>query len=175
MGAGLLSPDAYCSSVHGVDLADLRSRGICALLIDLDNTLLPRDTNVVPDELKVWARDLRDAGFSVCLVSNNWHERVKHVADELGFDLVDKALKPLPFAFRRALDRAGARPGEAAVIGDQLFTDVLGGNALGMYTVLVEPLSRTDLPHTLFLRMLEARILAGRTPQDRDGRAKDTT
>ena len=159
-----LSPDSYLSSVHAVDLDDLAARGIRVLLLDLDNTLLPRDTNVVPDELKAWAAGLRDRGFSVCLVSNNWHERVHHVASELGFDLVDKAVKPLPFAFLAALRRAGAKRREAAVIGDQLFTDILGGNMLGMRTVLVSPLSATDLPHTLFLRRLEALVLKDRVP-----------
>lgn len=166
MAMRLLTPDRYVSSVHALDLDELRASGIRALLLDLDNTLLPRGTNVVPDQLKAWAADLRRRGFSVCLVSNNWHERVKHVAGELGFDLVDKAIKPLPFAFWAALRRAGVTPAETVVIGDQIFTDILGGNALGMRTVLVSPLSATDLPHTLFLRAIEARILAGRVPED---------
>jgi len=119
---------------------------------------------VVPDELKEWAAGLRERGFSVCLVSNNWHERVHHVASELGFDLVDKAIKPLPFAFRQALRLENATAKEAAVIGDQLFTDILGGNMLGMRTILVAPLSATDLPHTLLLRRLEALVLKGRVP-----------
>ena len=135
-----------------------------ALLIDLDNTLLPRDTNIVPDEKRVWSSNLRDAGMCACLVSNNWHERVKAVADELGFSLVDKALKPLPFAFRRGLGLLEAEPHETAVIGDQLFTDILGGNLIGATTVLVRPLSDTDLPHTLLLRHLERTLLAGREP-----------
>lgn len=159
-----LSPDAYLSSVHAIDLKDLAARGIRVLLLDLDNTLLPRDTNVVPDELKAWAAGLRERGFSVCLVSNNWHERVHHVASELGFDLVDKAIKPLPFAFRQALRLENATAKETAVIGDQLFTDILGGNMLGMRTILVAPLSATDLPHTLLLRRLEALVLKGRVP-----------
>jgi len=159
-----LSPDAYLSSVHAIDLVDLAARGIRVLLLDLDNTLLPRDTNVVPDELKAWAAGLRERGFSVCLVSNNWHERVHHVASELGFDLVDKAIKPLPFAFRRALRLENAKASETCVIGDQLFTDILGGNMLGMRTILVAPLSATDLPHTLALRRLEALVLKGRVP-----------
>jgi HAD superfamily phosphatase (TIGR01668 family) len=159
-----LSPDEYLSSVHAIDLEGMAARGIRVLLLDLDNTLLPRDTNVVPDELKAWAAGLRERGFSVCLVSNNWHERVHHVASELGFDLVDKAVKPLPFAFLAALRHAGASRREAAVIGDQLFTDILGGNMLGMRTVLVAPLSDTDLPHTLLLRRLEALVLRERVP-----------
>jgi HAD superfamily phosphatase (TIGR01668 family) len=90
---------------------------------------------------------------------------VHRVASELGFDLVDKAVKPLPFAFLAALRRENATAREAAVIGDQLFTDILGGKLLGMRTILVLPLSSTDLPHTLFLRRLEAIVLKGRMPQ----------
>ena len=86
------------------------------------------------------------------------------VAAELGFDLVDHAVKPLPFAFLRALSKVGAHRSEAAVVGDQLFTDILGGRLLGMRTILVAPLSQTDLPHTLILRRLEALVLKGRVP-----------
>lgn len=161
----LLSPDLYYSSVHAIDLDALAKAGVSALLVDLDNTLLPRDTNVVPDDVREWAANVADRGLRICLVSNNWHGRVKAVADGLGCALVDKALKPLPFAFRAALGILGARPGEAAVIGDQLFTDILGGRLAGVArTVLVKPLSRTDLPHTLLLRLMEGRILADREP-----------
>lgn len=160
----LFSPDEYLVDVHAIDLEHLSRSGIDTLLVDLDNTLLPRDTNVVPQELRDWAATLAARGFRVCLVSNNWHERVKTVADELGFDLVAKAVKPLPFAFLRALGKLGSTRSRAAVVGDQLFTDVLGGRLLGMHTVMVSPLSQTDLPHTLLLRRLERLVLAGRTP-----------
>jgi len=160
----LLKPDLYHTSVHAIDLDALRERGIEALLVDLDNTLLPRDTNEIPDDLREWAAGLARRGFRVCLVSNNWHERVKSVAEELGFDLVAKAVKPLPFAFVHALRKIGATRASAAVVGDQMFTDVLGGNLLGMLTVMVLPLSHTDLPHTLLLRNLERAVLAGRQP-----------
>lgn len=159
-----LRPDLYHTGVHAIDLDALQARGIDTLLMDLDNTLLPRDTNQVPQSLIDWAGTLRGHGFKACLVSNNWHERVKAVADELGFDLVSKAIKPLPFAFLRALGKVGSARRSTAVIGDQIFTDILGGNVLGMYTVLVEPLSTSDLPHTLLLRRLERAVLAGREP-----------
>jgi hypothetical protein len=104
------------------------------------------------------------AGFRVCLVSNNWHERVHTAAEELGFGLVSRAVKPLPFAFLTALKRVESSRKRAAVVGDQVFTDVLGGKLAGIRTVLVQPLSSSDLPHTLFLRRLESRILRGREP-----------
>ena len=160
----MLVPDFYYRSVLDIDLAALSAQGVTTLLIDLDNTLLPRDTAIVPDEVREWARALPSRGMRACLVSNNWHERVHHVAEELGFDLVSKAIKPLPFAFLIALRRAGATRGEAAIVGDQLFTDVLGGKLIGIRTVLIFPMSSADLPHTLFLRRIERVLLAGRTP-----------
>ncbi len=161
---GLLAPDRYYTSVEAIDLDALRRQGITALLVDLDNTLLPRDTNELTDQPKRWADRARGAGFSVCLVSNNWHERVHRVASELGFQLVPRALKPFPFGFRRAMRILGVAPEHTAVIGDQLFTDILGGKLVGATTVLVGPLSHADLPHTLFLRLIEARILSDREP-----------
>jgi HAD superfamily phosphatase (TIGR01668 family) len=158
------APDLYYSSVQAIDLDALWLSGVRVLLLDLDNTLLPRDTNVIPRELKKWVADLKQHGFRICLVSNNWHERARIVAGELRLDLVDHAVKPLPFAFVRALARLGGRARESAVIGDQLFTDILGGKLLGMRTVLVQPLSATDLTHTLLLRRLEAIALKRRSP-----------
>ena len=160
----LFSPDFYHTDVLAVDLDRLAADGVVALLVDLDNTLLPRDSEDVPDELREWATSVEEHGFRMCLVSNNWHERVTAVADELGLPMVSKAVKPLPFAFLKALRILDARPQQAAVVGDQLFTDIVGGNVIGAKTVLVAPLSQTDLPHTLLLRRVEARIMAGRDP-----------
>jgi uncharacterized protein len=161
----LIGPNLYLRRVQDIDLDDLRARGIDTLLVDLDNTLLPRDTSVLSPEVIEWVSSLSEHGLTAVLVSNNWHRRVHSVAKELGLDLVAKAVKPLPFAFLSALSRAGARRKNAAVVGDQIFTDVLGGRILGVFTILVTPLSESDLWHTLMLRHLERAILGGRTPQ----------
>jgi HAD superfamily phosphatase (TIGR01668 family) len=160
----MFAPDYYLRSVSDIDLDALRARGIDTLLVDLDNTLLPRDSSEVPDSARSWVRSLAAEGFTVCLVSNNWHQRVSEVADELGVGLVAKAVKPLPFAFLRALRKVGSKRSRAAVVGDQMFTDVVGGKLLGMATVMVLPLSESDLPHTLMLRRIERVLLAGRQP-----------
>ena len=76
----MISPDYYLRSVNDIDLDALRLRGVDTLLIDLDNTLLPRDSDAVPDTARSWVRSLSASGFKVCLVSNNWHERVSQVA-----------------------------------------------------------------------------------------------
>lgn len=160
----LLLPDHYYRSVLDVDLDQLRSEGVETLLIDLDNTILPRDTGEMAEELSEWASALLGKGFRVCLVSNNWYAHVKRIADRFGFLIVSKALKPLPFGFMTAIRRLGTSRKRTAIIGDQVFTDVLGGNLLGLTTILVQPLSSSDARHTLLLRRMERMLLAGRKP-----------
>jgi HAD superfamily phosphatase (TIGR01668 family) len=107
-------------------------------------------------------KSLYDADLKVCLLSNNWHERVHTAAAELDMKLVSKAVKPLPFAFFTALKRVGGKRKNTLMIGDQLFTDVLGSALLGMPCVMVKPLAAHDLKHTLMLRHLEKVIMRGR-------------
>ena len=165
----LLRPNEYLPNVHAIDVDRLVAHGVSGLLVDLDNTLLARDTNEVSSDVLEWAASLSERGLRVCLVSNNWHERVHDVAAELGFGLVAKAIKPLPFAFWRALRLLGLKAKECAVVGDQIFTDILGGNAIGCHTILVQPLSSTDLAHTLVLRRLESLIMRCKEPMHPGG------
>lgn len=160
----MFAPDLYYTSVTAIDMEGLRRSGVRHLLVDLDNTLMPRDTSEIPSGVRAWIDALPAEGMAACLVSNNWHAHVAEVAAEIGLPIVAKALKPFPSAFRKGLAVLGSTQSEAAVIGDQVFTDVLGGNLLGLTTVLVAPQSTSDLPHTLLLRRIERRVLAGRVP-----------
>ena len=155
------------ADVRAIDLDALAASGIRAMLLDIDNTLLPRDTSVFPPEFVSWLGDLSAAGMSAYLVSNNWHSHIFDRATELGLPIVAKACKPLPFGFLTAARTLGFSARQCAVVGDQIFTDVLGGNLVGATTVLVEPLSSSDLPHTLVLRRIERVIMAGRQPAAR--------
>lgn len=170
---GLLRPDRYHSNVHSIDPAALAAEGFEAVLVDLDNTLVPRKSPEIPDASRFWAQSVLDAGLLGCLVSNNWHGTVSAVAEQIGFTAVPRALKPLPMAFRRACDILGVEPHRSLVVGDQVFTDVLGGNLVGATTALVIPLAGSDLPHTRLLRWVEAAIMAGREPLgEPDGRPR---
>lgn len=160
----MLAPDFYVQDVFGMDLGLLTAQGVDTLLVDLDNTLLARNSGEVTHAARQWVARAKAAGFELCLVSNNWHERVSGVARDLDVELVAKAVKPLPFAFLIALRKLGSTRRRSATVGDQLFTDVLGGKLLGMKTVMVVPLSSSDLPHTIVLRKLERIVLAGRNP-----------
>lgn len=160
----LLSPHHYLESVKDIDVAALAESGIRAMLLDLDNTIMPRDTEDVPADLIAWVDSVKAAGIAICLVSNNWHERVSTVARRIDVTYVTKAVKPLPFAFIVAMRRLKVTRKQTVMVGDQLFTDVLGGRLMGICTVMVLPLAQYDLAHTLFLRKVERIVLKGRTP-----------
>ncbi len=161
----MLKPDLYYRSIADVDLDDLKSRGVGVLLLDLDNTLVPRNTTDAASEVRAWVDGAKEAGFQLVICSNNWHERVQEAAAALAVPIMGKGTKPFPAVFRRALEYAGCGPSASAVIGDQVFTDILGGKLIGATTVLVMPLAEgTDLPHTRILRALERFILRGLVP-----------
>lgn len=117
----------------------MNSVGIKALLLDIDNTMTTHDNPVPADGVEEWIARMKSLGFILMVVSNNNGERVRKFSELLGLEFEDSARKPLPTGFRRACNRLGIKPKEAAVVGDQLFTDMLGGNLLGAYTVLTEP------------------------------------
>lgn len=158
-------PNYYVNSVFDIDLEFLKNEGINNILLDLDNTILPRDRDEIPEEIQAWVLNLKAQGFKICLVSNNWQSRILEVAGHLGLEIVTKAVKPLPPAFLLGLRRLGARPRNTVMIGDQLFTDVAGAAFLGMMTIMVMPLTEKDLKHTLFLRNFERVLMRGRKPE----------
>ena len=158
-----LTPDYYYSSIYAVDLDELAGRGITAIVIDLDNTIVPRDTCLLDDRGRAWVAETKKR-FQVAIVSNNTQAYPPVMAEELDVLLVAPAMKPLRRGFRKAMELLGVKEAETAIIGDQVFTDVLGGNRTGITTVLVDPLVPQDLPHTLVLRRIEALIMAGRHP-----------
>ncbi|NLM39227.1 MAG: YqeG family HAD IIIA-type phosphatase [Firmicutes bacterium] len=155
----LLVPNEVLASVRDIDIEALKLQNIKGLLIDLDNTLVDWDKSEIEPRLAQWVAEVLRQGMAVCLVSNAVPKRVKVFSDQLGVPAVSRALKPLPRAFRLGLKKLGLQPHEAAVVGDQIFTDVLGGNRLGLYTILINPLSTRELRSTSFMRRLEKRML----------------
>lgn len=136
-----------------------------ALLLDIDNTVAPHHSPEVIPGMPEWLASLPSRGFAVRFVSNNTHRSIYDRAAVLGYPVTAKAMKPLPFGFLSAMHSLGVRARECAVIGDQLFTDILGGNILGAHTILVQPLTRRDKAHTRVLRRIERRIMSHRVPE----------
>ncbi|OUO46278.1 haloacid dehalogenase [Olsenella sp. An285] len=161
---GLLRAWRYVASLPLVDVDELVREGVELVLLDRDNTCVPRDAREAPAEVTAWLGRARAAGLSLCLVSNNFHtSHVSRTAAELGVDYVDHAMKPFPFALRRAMRRFGVPAEKTVMIGDQVFTDVAAGGLAGVRTVLVRPQSRTDLWYTHVFRVFERLALHGVT------------
>jgi HAD superfamily phosphatase (TIGR01668 family) len=155
----LLYPHKHLNSIYELDTAELRSMGIRGIIADMDNTLVPWNDRAVRPRLASWLARLKKEGFRLCIVSNNSRERGGQLACELGIPAVWYAVKPRRRAFRRALHIMELTSQETAVIGDQIFTDVLGGNRLGLYTILVTPISDKEFIWTRLIRKLERMVL----------------
>lgn len=154
----------YVASLPLVDVGGLVRDGVRLVLLDRDNTCVPRDSEEAPADVRAWLDSARAAGLALCIVSNNFHtSQVEATAASLGCEVVHHAMKPAPFALRRAMRLAGAGPSETVMIGDQVFTDVAAGNLAGVRTVLVRPQSRSDLWYTHVFRVFERLALRGVT------------
>jgi uncharacterized protein len=151
----LLLPDLHVESVYEIDLDALKKRGVKGIITDLDNTLIEWNRPDATPQLLKWMKELKERGFSVVIVSNNKETRVSKVAEPLGVPFIHQAKKPTASAFKKATRRMGLRVDETVVIGDQLFTDVLGGKRMGFYTILVVPVAQSDGFFTRFNRQME--------------------
>lgn len=149
------SPDLVLDSIYELNIKKLQDNGIKGVITDLDNTLVAWNDQQVEEPLKNWFKTLKDAGFKVCILSNNSSGRVEEFAALAGVPAVSKAVKPRRGGFRRALEQMQLDASETAVLGDQLFTDILGGNRTGLFTILVTPLSQNEFFGTRLVRQVE--------------------
>lgn len=159
----MLGPDRFAPRLHDISLAELSELGIRGLIVDLDNTLLGfRETELAAEHL-AWVEEAHERGFAMVMVSNNFSDRVRGIASQLRIECIPNALKPLPFGFWRALRHLGLKRKEVAVVGDQLFTDVLGAKLSGgLYTILTEPIESKDFAITQMFRFFERLMLPER-------------
>ena len=154
----------YVARVELIDPSELAAEGVRCVLLDRDNTCVPRDSKVAPPEVMAWIEALHEQGISTCLVSNNFHTtQVERSAAELESEVVHHAMKPAPFAVWTALRKMDVEKTEAVLVGDQLFTDMAAGNLAGVRTILVRPQSRVDLWYTHIFRVFENLFLRGKT------------
>ena len=151
----LLVPDQHLDSVFDIDVDHLESMGIKGLITDMDNTLVPWSDRSVYPRLTDFFAELKRRGFKLYMISNNSLEKGGELASALDIPAIWYAVKPRRKAFLRALSEMNLAPDEVAIVGDQLFTDVLGGNRLGLHTILVTPISEKEFIWTKLMRFLE--------------------
>lgn len=160
--AGLLRPRLRVAHVSDIDLVALRARGIEGLIFDLDDTLVHAMEPTADALMLAWIDELR-ATMKCYVVSNNFSpERVKVAAEHLGMPYLARARKPSRRFFRQAMAEMGLPPEKVAIVGDQLFTDVLGGNRMHAFTILVDPLSAERKWHRKVMRHIETYMLTRR-------------
>ena len=135
-----MTPYRVFPDYRHIDPAFFTRHGIRLLLCDLDYTLAPKYVPRPDDRLRAWLAEMQRAGIRVMILSNNRSPaRVEQFCRDLGIDYVGHAGKPSPRGYRQAMEKAGATPGETAMLGDKLLTDVLGANRSGVWAVMVEP------------------------------------
>lgn len=155
-----LTPQSHVSSVVSIDPRRLAGDGIQGVILDLDNTVVAWNAPAPTQAVVQWVDRLRQAGLKACIVSNNFRGRARTIGKVLGLPVVTAAVKPIPWAFRKAMAIMQIPARRTALIGDQLFTDILGGNLLGMHTILVDPLSPQEFPTTKLIRRFERLVRA---------------
>lgn len=152
-------PSEYVKSVFDIQPKVLKEKGIKGIITDLDNTLVAWDeANATPEVIK-WLELMDQHDIKVTIISNNNGSRVEIFSDPLNVPFIGSARKPLTRAFKRGADLMGLSRDEVVVVGDQLLTDIFGGNRAGFYTILVVPIVQSDAAITKFNRKIERKIL----------------
>ncbi|MFC7060707.1 YqeG family HAD IIIA-type phosphatase [Halobacillus seohaensis] len=152
-------PNEHVGSVHDINPLVLKDKGIKGIITDLDNTLVAWDAPDATEEIIEWFQLMDENGIQVIIASNNNENRVKLFSEPLDTTFIHSARKPLSNAFKKAQKAMNVRKEELVVVGDQIMTDVLGGNLAGLHTILVVPIVETDGFVTKFNRKIERRIL----------------
>lgn len=152
-------PDLYLENVKEITLELLNKHKIKGLILDVDNTLIDYDKNFL-EGTKQWCDNLKEKNIKICILSNtNKVKKVEKVAKILDLEYIYFAHKPNKQGFYKAQKLLGLKVGEIATVGDQIFTDVLGGNKVGMFTILTKPIDKRDIAITKIKRPFEKLII----------------
>ena len=135
-----LAPHLRVERVEELTLERLREMGVGCLLLDVDCTLKRYRQSEVTPEVAAWLEELRTGGVEMCLASNGLGRRIERFAAKLDIPFLAKAMKPFPFRIKAALRRMGYDPEKTAMVGDQLFADVMAGRLAGLTSILVCPI-----------------------------------
>ena len=141
-----LLPKLVTPRVTDITADFLQQKGIRLLMLDFDNTIVPYTTSKPTREMEDWLKEMQTSSVAVCVVSNSHKDRVKIFCKQYGIDCITRAKKPFSKGIRECLDKYGFDPSECALAGDQIYTDVLGANCAGLYSIRVEAISNHNVP-----------------------------
>ena len=155
-----LYPKLKVDKVQNIELNMLIENNIKGLILDIDNTLVPEHVAEADQNAVEWIEKVKKAGLKVCIVSNASEKRVVKFNEKLKVFAIHKASKPGSKAFMKAARLMDIKVIETAVIGDQIFTDIYGGNRLNMFTILVKPIDKREVIYVRAKRIAERYVLA---------------
>lgn len=152
-------PKIYVENILKIKYEILKTNKIEGIILDMDNTLIDFNVNILKGA-KQWVQELKEKGIKFIIVSNsNKIEKLQKTSCELGIDYIKFGMKPLKKGLIKAQEKLQLKPENIAVIGDQIFTDILGANRCKMFSILVKPLDEKDILLTIIKRPLENYIL----------------
>ncbi len=155
----MIYPKEYLSSVKDIDIDFLKEHNIKGLIVDVDNTLISLDKRM-PTGIAEWAKKMKQNDIKICILSNsNKIEKVEAVAKMLEVPYIFFGKKPLKSGFLRAKNILKLNEENIAVVGDQIFTDIIGANRCNMFSILVKPIEEKDYLITRIKRPLEKLII----------------
>ena len=155
----ILYPKEYLKSVRDITIEFLKKNNIQGLILDVDNTLLDYYKNI-PNGIEEWTDYIKNNGIKCCILSNtNKKEKVEFIAKKLNLPYVYFAKKPSKSGFFKAKYILGLEPSNLAVVGDQIFTDVIGANRCKIFSILVDPISEKDIFMTRIKRPIEKFVI----------------
>ena len=127
----------------------LKSHNVRLLMMDFDNTIVPYTTNVPTEKMSNWLQEMNASDIQLCVVSNSKNDRVKIFCDQYGIDCITHAKKPFTKGIKECLAKYGIDAAEAALVGDQIFTDTFGANNSGVMPILVRAIDN----HNIWLKL----------------------
>ncbi len=150
-----LVPDKILSAFDELSVEYLKENGISALILDVDNTLIPYEETAPRPAVVAWLNEMTAAGIKIAFVTNNHKKRLLAFNETIGFPAFHDSCKPFSKNMRKAMKAMGSTPENTANMGDQIFTDVWAGKRLRLHTLLVPPIKDKRDPITRFKRLLE--------------------
>ena len=151
----LIKPKEFKTSFYDIDFKHYYDLGFREILLDIDNTLAPYNNLVLDSKQKEFINNVRNMGFRVFLFSNNSPYNIAPLAKELNIEYMGHVYKPFLSGYKRFFKEYDSDKSKILCIGDQLLTDMLGANRLGLYCIYVDPLTKTDKLVTIFSRTFE--------------------
>ena len=152
-------PKIKLNKVTDISLDLLSKYNINSLILDVDNTLSTHHGQVLTDGLEDWLKLMKENGIKLTVLSNSNSKRLEPFAKKIGLDYISLGLKPLPFGYIRALKRLNSNKNQTAIVGDQIFTDIVGGNVVGINTILLTPIKPETSLRFRMKRKVEAFVI----------------